>query len=170
MKYLVTIEGREVAVEIADNGEGYNVKVNGRSVEAEVVGNPSSTKALLMLDNRSYDTEVFSSNGDLMVFLHGLEFDCNVEDERLVAIRKVAGAAAGGHAPELKAPMPGLVVKLLRQVGGQVRKGDPLVVVEAMKMENELKSPADGTIKEIKAETGKPVDKGTVLVTISPPE
>jgi biotin carboxyl carrier protein len=167
VKYLVFVDGCEVPVEITENGESYLLKVNDRELSAVVVGEPTSSRALLLLNNNSYDTEVFARNGTLDVFMHGREFECTVEDERLVAIRKVAGAAAMGAIPELKAPMPGLVVKLLKQPGDEVKKGEPLVVVEAMKMENELKAPADGVIKEIKAEVGKPVDKGAVLVTLT---
>lgn len=170
MKYLVTVDGVEVAVEIAEDGERYLLKVNERDLSAEVIGEQASSRALLLLDNKSYDTEVFTENGDMTVFMHGREFECVVEDERLVAIRKVAGAAAVGGAPELKAPMPGLVVKVLKQAGDEVKKGDSIIVVEAMKMENELKAPADGIIEEIKAEASKPVDKGTVLVTFRPIE
>jgi len=170
VKYLVTVDGREVPVEISENGEKYSLKVNGRELDAEVVGEPASTRALLLLGNNSFDTEVFTNNGGINVFMHGREFECSVEDERLVAIRKVAGAAAAGHAPELKAPMPGLVVKLLKQPGDAVMKGEAVIVVEAMKMENELKAPADGVIKEIKVEPGKPVDKGAVLLTLTLPE
>jgi pyruvate carboxylase subunit B len=74
-------------------------------------------------------------------------------------------AAARGPAP-LVAPMPGLVVRVETSVGEVVQAGQPLVVMEAMKMENELRSPATGTVSAIKAVVGQAVEKGAVLIEL----
>ena len=80
---------------------------------------------------------------------------------------QVVGLPTVGQNTVVKAPMPGLIVRLLKNVGDTVTKGERLLIIEAMKMENELKSPIAGRIKEIHVAVGRPVDKGQVLVTLS---
>ena len=167
MKYIVTINEREYEVAIDDLGEKLAIAVNGKALESNVISGKNQHHFLMLLDSKAYDAEVFRDNGNTCVFLHGREFDCLVEDQRLVAIRKAAGLRTDAGKRELHAPMPGLVMRILKSVGDTVKKGDPLLVVEAMKMENELKSPSEGSIKEIHAVVGKAVDKGAVLITFS---
>ncbi len=164
MKYVVTISGKEYEIDIRDSGDELAIEIDGQRLATSVISGDNRHQFLMLLDAKSYDTEVFRSNGDVSVFLHGREFVCNVEDQRLVAIRRAAGIKLDTGKKELHAPMPGLVMRILKSVGDRVRKGDPLLVVEAMKMENELKAPTDGTIREIYAVIGKPVDKGEVLI------
>ncbi len=164
MKYIVTINEREYDIDIRDIGDELAISVDGGELSTSVVSGDNRHQFLMLLDKKSYDTEVFRNNGAISVFLHGREFDCVVEDQRLVAIRKAAGIKLDAGKKELHAPMPGLVMRILKSVGDKVRKGDPLLVVEAMKMENELKAPTDGTIREIHVAVGKPVDKGAVLI------
>jgi biotin carboxyl carrier protein len=77
-----------------------------------------------------------------------------------------AGAEAGGGRVQIKASMPGKVVRVMVEAGALVETGDALVVVEAMKMQNELKSPKSGTVIEVRAETGATVNAGDVLVIV----
>jgi pyruvate carboxylase subunit B len=94
-------------------------------------------------------------------------FEVEALDERRRAIQDMTGAAAeqAGPAP-LVAPMPGLVVRVNVKPGDQVQAGQPLVVMEAMKMENELRSPSNGTVKVVRVQVGAPVEKGAVLVEL----
>ncbi|MGB5105645.1 MAG: biotin/lipoyl-containing protein [Candidatus Zixiibacteriota bacterium] len=164
MIYIVTINDKEFEVAIADAGDLLAISINGKSVDTSVVSGKNEHHFLMLLNSKSYDAEVFRDNGNTCVFLHGREFDCMVEDQRLVAIRRAAGLRADSGKRELHAPMPGLVMRILKSVGDSVKKGEPLLVVEAMKMENELKSPCDGVVQDIQAVVGKAVDKGAVLV------
>ncbi|MBK7090609.1 MAG: acetyl-CoA carboxylase biotin carboxyl carrier protein subunit [bacterium] len=165
MKYVVTIDAKEFEVDIQDAGDELSVAVDGKSLATSIESGANNHQFLMLLDAKSYDTEVFKSDDGVAVFLHGREFDCTVEDQRLVAIRKAAGIKLETGRKELYAPMPGLVMRILKSAGDKVKKGEPLLVVEAMKMENELKSPTDGVIREVHAVVGKPIDKGAVLVS-----
>jgi biotin carboxyl carrier protein len=167
VKYIVSINEKEYEIDIRDEGDQPMIVVNGRKLTTSVISGKNQHQFLMLLDAKSYDAEVFRNNDEVCVFLHGREFDCTVEDQRLVAIRKAAGLKSLTGKKELHAPMPGLVMRILKAPGESVRKGDPLMVVEAMKMENELKSPTDGTIDKIHALVGKPVDKGAILMTFS---
>ena len=94
-------------------------------------------------------------------------FEVEALDERRRAIQDMTGAAAANAGPApLVAPMPGLVVRVNVKPGDQVEAGQPLVVMEAMKMENELRSISSGLVKAVRAEPGAAVEKGTVLVEL----
>ena len=166
MKYSVLINDQPVVVEITEEGDSVEVRVNGRKISTSVVSDERHQRFLMLLNARAFDTEVYQRNGTTSVLLAGREFECVVEDERLASIRKIADLGSGHHVSEVRAPMPGLVVKMLRGIGDRVKRGESLVVVEAMKMENDIKSPSEGTIKEIHVEPGKAVDKGQVLITL----
>jgi len=167
MKYQVTINDLPMTVDISEQAGELRVIVDGRLISSSVVTDKEHNRMLMLLDARSFDAEVYRSNGVTSVLLAGREFPCIVEDERLVLIRKVVGLTTAGQNTVVKAPMPGLIVRLLKSVGDTVTKGERLLIVEAMKMENELKSPIAGRVKEIHVAVGRPVDKGQVLVTLS---
>jgi acetyl/propionyl-CoA carboxylase alpha subunit len=107
--------------------------------------------------------------GRYTLSIDGYRFEAEALDDRGRAIKAMAattGAAASGPAP-LRAPMPGLVVRIHVAPGDRVAAGDPLVVMEAMKMENELRAPAAGTVRSIPIAPGTPVEKGTLLVELT---
>ena len=162
MKYIVTVAGREVEVEV----DGERVTVGGRTVTAtlgQVAGTPLRQ---LSLDSRP-ETLVMqpAGRGQWAVGARGEHWEVEVVDERTRHIRTLtAGADRQRGAGALRAPMPGLVVRVLVEPGQTVSRGGGVVVLEAMKMENELKAAADGTVKAVRIGTGEPVEKGQVLV------
>jgi pyruvate carboxylase subunit B len=110
-----------------------------------------------------------TSPGRYTLSLAGHRFDAEALDDRARAIKAMAataGAAPTGPAP-LRAPMPGLIVRLHVAVGARVAAGDPLIVMEAMKMENELRAPAAGTVRAIPVTPGTAVEKGALLVELT---
>ena len=143
----ITLNGQPFTWDIADLGAGrYHVLHEGRSYNAEVVSADYATKEI-----------VLKINGQ-RVELHAKDrFDLLLE-------RLGMSNAATAKVNELKAPMPGLIVDIRVQPGQAVLKGDPLLVLEAMKMENILKAPADGTVASIKVTLRDNVQKGQVLV------
>lgn len=101
----------------------------------------------------------------------GRVFRAEVLDERAARIRRLSGSASGAKtAPVLKAPMPGLVVRVGVEDGQAVEAGAPVVIVEAMKMENELRAPAAATVARVRVAAGDAVEKDQVLVEFAPPE
>ena len=162
MKYIVTVAGREIEVEIA----GDQVRVGGRSLSAALRRVPGTPLRYLLVDGRP-STLVIEGNGrgQWTIGARGERWDVEAVDERTRHIQSLTGAAAGdrGAAP-LKAPMPGLVVRVLAEPGQAVARGAGVVVLEAMKMENELKAPADARVKTVRVRAGEAVEKGQVLV------
>ena len=146
----VAINGQPFAWDVANLGEGrYHVLHEGRSYNAEVVSVNAATKNI-----------VLKINGQRIELAAKDRFDLLLE-------RLGMSNAAAAKVNELKAPMPGLIVDIRVVPGQAVLKGDPLLVLEAMKMENILKAPADGTIGSLKINLRDNVQKGQVLVQFS---
>jgi acetyl/propionyl-CoA carboxylase alpha subunit len=107
------------------------------------------------------------TRGRYTLWLDGFRYEVEALDERARAIRELAGASAGPSGPApLVAPMPGMIVRVTVQVGDTVAAGQGLVVMEAMKMENELRATAAGTVKAVLAQPGTAVEKGAILLEL----
>jgi len=146
----VTLNGQPFAWDIADLGAGrFHVLHEGRSFNAEVVSVDYATKNIVLKVNE-------------------LRVELNAKDRFDLLLERLGMSnAAAAKVNELKAPMPGLIVDIRVVPGQTVQKGDPLLVLEAMKMENILKAPADGTVGSLKVALRDNVQKGQVLVQFS---
>jgi biotin carboxyl carrier protein len=164
MKYFVRIHGREIEVEV----NGASVAVGGRSVAATLEPVPGTPLRQLVIDGHSLALPVEPRNrGEWALSPGGERYEVEVVDERTRHIRSLTGSGEkrGGPAA-LKAPMPGLVVRVQVDVGQRVAAGMPVVVLEAMKMENQLKAPADAVVTAIHVSAGQAVEKGRVLLEL----
>ena len=165
-RYIVTIGDKEYDLQIYREGEIYFVEYNGSrfQVEANNVGNGGF---LFKIDGSSIEVGIRKNGGGLNLFLDGKELNATVEPFSLAELRKKAGAAYGADKSRLiVAPMPGLVLKTEVAAGDKVSKGQTLVIIEAMKMENMIKSPSDGVVKEVFVSAGQAVDKNAKLVEL----
>lgn len=165
MKYLVKIGGSDTPHEVVVVADAVNVDgdlVVGRV--AEVEGTPVR---MVTIGDEVHRVVVRrgGQRGDYTLWVDGYRFDVEALDERTSAIRELSklSAAASGPAP-LVAPMPGLIVRVNVKAGDKVGQGQGLVVMEAMKMENELRAQAAGTVKSVNIAPGTAVEKGTVLI------
>ncbi len=164
MKYFVTVEGETHEVELTPEG----VLVDGEAgPEAEIAAVPGSALRHLRLGDRGYPMLVRRGEGGWIFRIGGRRLRVSVEDERTRVIREMAGeTGAEESGRELRAPMPGKVVRVLVEPGHEVEAGDGLVVMEAMKMENELSARSDGTVTEVRVEEGQTVNQDDVLVRL----
>ncbi|GAB1472521.1 acetyl-CoA carboxylase biotin carboxyl carrier protein subunit [Chloroflexota bacterium] len=164
MKYVTTVEDKQFEIEIVDER---HIRIGERLLEVNfewVSGQPVFS---LILDGKSYESYVYSSDEDWQVLLRGRQFQIKVEDEREKRLKVAAGGGvAEGGEFQLKAPMPGLVVVIPIVEGQEIKKGEVLVILESMKMQNELKSPRDGTVSHIKIKAGETVEQKQVLLTL----
>ena len=164
MRYFVAIGGTTVEVEV----DGDRVTVGGRVVSAVLTGVPGTPLRQLLIEDRSVAVAVDpAGRGHWLLSRRGERWEAEVVDERTRHIRTLTGEAAGARGPgALRAPMPGLVVRVLVEGGQRVEQGDGLVVLEAMKMENELRATAPGLVKVVHARPGDTVEKGQSLVEL----
>ena len=168
MKYYVAISGRTIEVELHASG----VRVDGREVAAEMRELPGTPLRHLLVDGISLPlvaTQTEPGVWDLHV--DSVRHRAEVVDERTRAIRAMTGQGAAPKGPAaIRAPMPGLVTRIEVAAGDSVRAGQGVVVIEAMKMENELRADADGIVEQVLVAPGQAVEKGAVLVQMRAPE
>ncbi len=165
MKYVVTVNGDKLEVTIS----GGEVAVGDRQAPARIADLDGAAEKLVTIGDRVHRVLVRpgETRGRYTLSIDGYRYDVEALDERTHAIRQLSAAAAAptGPAP-LKAPMPGLVVRVSVAVGDTVAAGQGLVAIEAMKMENELRCVAGGRVKAVHAVVGAAVEKGALLVEI----
>ncbi len=165
MKYITTIGEREFLVEILDDNQ---ITVNGRLYHVDFQDISEQPVYSLLLDGKSIEAYVYPLDKIWQVLLNGRLYPALVEDERERSLRVAAGSEVQGRGEfQLKAPMPGLVVAVAVEEGQQVEKGDVLVVLESMKMQNELKSPRSGKVSRVRVASGSRVEQQETLLTVS---
>ena len=168
MTYEVEINGRTRRVDIERSAGGLIVVVDGQRHAADVT--PVNGAFSLILDHKSYDIAVHEdppASGNLSVHVNGRVVGAAVGMSRGAWARRGHDGAAAGHGPHtVTAPMPGKIVKVLVARGDAVAARQGVVVVEAMKMENELRSPRAGTVADVRTSEGASVEAGAVLVVI----
>lgn len=168
MRYYVTIAGRTHEVELAESA----VIVDGRRIDCDLAAVPGTETRHLLADGRSLLLAARRGErpGDWELNVGGVRYEVSVEDERTRAIRSRVQAADAGRGPRpVRAPMPGLVVRVEVSAGDRVAAGQGVVIVEAMKMQNELKVEAAGIVSKVHVEAGRVVEKGTVLMEFDEP-
>ena len=142
--------------------------VNGTSVELDEQALTHANTTNVIYQNKSYNVEVVEVNSlekTSTIKVNGNLYTVQVEDQFDLLLKQLGmDAAVGAKIREIKAPMPGLVLKIIVEEGDEVKKGDNLLVLEAMKMENILKSTTDGIIKKIHVSQGDKIEKNTVLL------
>jgi biotin carboxyl carrier protein len=156
------VDGRSVRVEIRPQGGGFRVTLDGRELSVDAV--PLGRMTSLLVDGRSHDVAVEAETDGYRVHFPGR----SVRVELVDAARGAAAPARRAHGPaRLTAPMPGRVVRVLVDAGAEVAAGQGVVVVEAMKMENELRSPRAGRVEQVAVREGQAVEAGALLLVIA---
>lgn len=165
MKYYV--KDGETVHEIVIDGE--TVTLDGAKVVARLEDIPGTPMQLLTVGNRQERIHARRGvdRGSFELSIAGHRFTLEALDERTRVIRELSGGASKAKGPaHLFAPMPGLIVRIAVKEGDAVRAGQGLVVMEAMKMENELRATADGVVKRVVASPGSAVEKGALLLEL----
>jgi biotin carboxyl carrier protein len=168
VRYLATLHAHteKVAVDVEDKGQGtLLLTVEGKRHEVDALALDHGAVSLLV-DQQVYDVEFDEVGEEVQVLVRGEVFRVDVADERSLRLRAGAAPLKVEGRVTLTAPMPGKVVRVLVKQGEVVQEGQGLVVVEAMKMENELKSPKAGTVTEVLAREGTTVEANAKLLTV----
>jgi biotin carboxyl carrier protein len=163
MKYEAELDGRQINIELEQRDGRVTAKVGERRYDLEVV-HPEDSAYLIFIGNKVYEARAWAdSPGSLRIKLRNRVFNAKIKDRK----RMLATADHGTEGKQqLIAPMPGKVVRVLLKAGDEVRAGQGIVVVEAMKMQNEIKSPKDGRVAEIRVAEGATVNANQVLAIV----
>jgi biotin carboxyl carrier protein len=165
LKYATTVGDKTFIIDVNRDDQ---VTVDGQTIPVDLIAIDQATAFSLLLDHDSHEVLVSEEDGEYHVLLAGHLFSVHVEDERA---RRLAQAARS-FVPttgeiQIKAPMHGMIVAVQVTEGQIVKKGDVLVVLESMKMENELKAPRDGTVSGVRVQGRQSVEQNQLLVTIT---
>jgi acetyl/propionyl-CoA carboxylase alpha subunit len=165
MRYLTTIGHKQFTIDINQDDQ---ITVDGEILDVNMQQMLDTTMHSIIVDGQSHDVRMKEGDGLYIVQLSGEIFEVIVEDERtrrLASLKSSLGAVAGEAI--IKAPMPGVVVEVLVTPGQRVEKGDIVIILESMKMQNELKAPRAGQIHAVRVIAGDKVDQNTIMVTIT---
>ncbi len=167
MKLNAETNDEKFEIELKENGSQLNAEINGRVYELEASA-PEPNIYLFKHDNKIY--QIFVSPNEnpsapSTVKIKNKSFDVKISDPKNLRGNAATSEHANG-ASEIKTAMPGKVVRILIAENQEVKSGDGVIIVEAMKMQNEMKSPKDGIVKEIRFSEGATVNAGDVLVVI----
>lgn len=170
MKLWVTLEGREAEVTFHTEGDRLILETDGRHIEADFVRLPDGEVYSLLIDGRSHVVRVSPATEGLEVSLRGATIPVEVKHPLEKMLQASGGGRAKARGETVSAPMPGVVVALRVKVGDVVQAGQAVVVVEAMKMQNELTVAHDGVVSEVLVAERAAVAAGQVLVRLMPPD
>lgn len=166
MKYFVDVDGKVLEVELVERLGELEVRLDGRAIDVDYREADRLGQVALGMDGLSFAVSIEGGAHRCTVNVAGQLHSVEIEDER----ERAAHAADGGRrgSGEVKSVMPGVVLKLLTAVGDTVEKGQALLILEAMKMQNEIAAPCSGEVAVIRVEEGQAVSSGTLLVVLKP--
>ena len=166
MKFWVTLEGRETEVEFRTVGEKLVLELDGRHLEADFHRLPDGEVYSLLVDGRSHEVRISPAAGELDVTVHGATVPVEVRHPLEKMLKATQRAGVSGGSETVVAPMPGVVVALRVARGDAVEAGQPVAVVEAMKMQNELLARHGGVVSEVLVAERDSVAAGQALMRL----
>jgi acetyl/propionyl-CoA carboxylase alpha subunit len=165
MKYVVQIEGKSYQVDIRELDGEIRVDLDGVQVQADSAYVKGKDFVSFLFNHRSFDLHFSKNEEKVSVFFGGKKYDCVLEDERSGRLKRLGALKVDTKKEqELRSPMPGLITSIEVKEGDVVVAGQGVVIVEAMKMENELKAKHDGKVREVKVKKHQAVDKDQLLI------
>jgi len=165
MKYVTTVGDKQFVIDINRAGQ---VTVDGKVISVDMQQMVDTTMYSMIIDGKSHDIRLNEGDGVYLTQIGGEIFEVVVEDERT---RRLAGLRSGPSAASgeaiVKASMPGVVVEVLVTEGQEVAKGEVVLILESMKMQNEFKAPRAGRVHLVRVAAGDKVEQNAVMLTIA---
>ena len=168
MKLWVTLDGRDEEVEFHTDGDHLWLEVAGRRLAADFHRLPDGEVYSLLVNGRSYEVRVAHAGDTIEVTHRGITLPVEVRHPLEKFVQSSLRSAASGGGETIAAPMPGLVVAIRVRLGERVEPGQPVAVVEAMKMQNELVAQRGGVVSEVLVAERATVGAGQVLLKLAP--
>ncbi len=165
-KIIVKIDEQEFETEVNYN-HPEKIILNSNPNEVKILKEYGGNVFSFLVNNKVYLVQYDEKNGESKIIYNNFEHKVNIKTETKALLEEfMKDAGLSAEEKSIIAPMPGLVIKILTKVGDEVKKGDKLVIIEAMKMENSLASPIDGVVSKINVSENNPVEKDTILVEL----
>lgn len=165
MKYGVLIEDKVYIVEITEEGGTRKILWEGKSVDVDCRMKRQHWDATMILDGRPFEVSWNTNGESLSVSLDQSNYDVRIS-RGMMSKNKAQMLKQGSEEEIISAPMPGMVVTVKVESDQEIQMGQPLLILEAMKMENEIRSPINGRVKQIMADPGNKVEKGDSLIIL----
>lgn len=167
MKLFAKTSNKEYELELNRSAENLSIFLDGKKTKADLKRIGQGNVFSLIVDNHSYQLFIEPKSTGYEVSLNGQKYFVELEDERTRLLRSLIKTDEKPKGQvEIKAPMPGLIVKIEVKEGQEIKRGDGLIIIEAMKMENEIRANTDGIVKRILNKEKQSVEKDTTLMII----
>jgi biotin carboxyl carrier protein len=162
MAYIIKVDDKEFRIDLYRDGDNFRVYLNGKEKTVELV-QQDNNQLTLIVDNKPFSIIVGSNEG---IVVNDERYSVEIFDEQIGKLIKIGPERIHKKELAIKAPMPGLIVDVVVKEGDEVKTGQGLLIVEAMKMQNEMKTSRDGIIKKIVVKKGQTVNSGDTLIVI----
>ena len=162
MAYIIKIDNKEFKVDLKQEGKGFKVYLDGKSWVVTVASDEGS-RLTLIIDDKPFDVILES---DDHIFVEGESYNVEIFDEQVGRLMKASAGRSENRELALKAAMPGLIIEMTVKEGDKVTEGQGLLIIEAMKMQNQIQTPRDGVVKTIQVKKGQTVNSGDTLIII----
>lgn len=166
MKFFAHSNGHDFELDIQPDRDRLIVKVGGKEIALTFDDQKASIRTAFLGDRR-IDFGWDRRESGYTIQIEGIEYEVEVRDPKMELISKtVRSGAAASRAAEVRAPIPGLITKVLLKSGEAVKKDQPVLCLDAMKLENEIAAPQEGTVTRVAVQPGQPVERGQLLFVI----
>ena len=162
MAFITKIDNKEFKVDLKQEGKGFKVYLDGKPREV-TVANDKGSRLTLIIDDKPFDI-IWEADDHIVV--GGESYNVEIFDEQVERLMKASPGKSGKRALTMKAAMPGLIIEVTVKQGDRVTEGQGLLIIEAMKMQNEMQTPRDGVVKTVKVQKGQTVNSGETLIII----
>jgi biotin carboxyl carrier protein len=167
VRYFVTVNGREHEVDVVERLGELTVCVDGQPLDLRYEEVDRLGQVALFSEGRSWGMSIEGDEHKVLATIAGHQYEVELEDERERAAH-AAEREAAGHGGAIESVMPGVVVQILVGPGDAVEEGQPLLILEAMKMQNEIAAPAEAVIEAVHVAEGQAIESGVRLITLAP--
>ena len=165
MKFVALVNGKQRAIEIERADDLYRVVIDGKTFWVDAF-HPSRQSVSMLINKEAYEVGIARKQNQFSVYFYNDTIELELIDARKFQSAATSRSSVGSGPLKIHAPMPGKIVKVAVQEQSAVKEGDALMVIEAMKMQNELKAPKSGTVSKINVKDGEAVSISQVLMVL----
>lgn len=165
MKFIALIRGKEVPIDVVRKNGQYSLTLGGKSFTVDAI-RPSHQSLSMIIGGRSYEVGIEKRGNHIAVYLFNDTVELELFDARKFRAKELTKKSGLAGSYKVLAPMPGKIIRVDVQENAQVTEGDSLLIMEAMKMQNELKAPRTGIVKHVYVKEGEPVSPSQLLLVL----